>query len=444
MFNQTEITFYLYNLGVDGNLTPEEITLLTTSPALVIVRPDLITLLKKSRSNLSPTELFQFQVGIMKRLCSLESAIKELKGRSNREERNKEWMSREIFKVQRHVLKTIMDGIAWRHLGFRRSILRLISEHNQTGFLEDSFDIEFSRASKILADTGGYVILNDLTNVLRHGDITIVKGRDVYIDEVKGGKSSASNVRAINQRNRLDEVIGMINTGKMSIGSQSADVVMIPGKMISLLPQTANLVRKTYAGETGVASERLSPYLWARCVYVDRFETYLRTNKVVPPKQESPFGKSTYPIFTGSLVLLGTFSPNMAPYSIFPFDEEISVDLMLGRLSILTRMGERELVDAFAGKGWLLEYPSSSLWNERLDIADNDYERRVDATRNPKYMPKLSRDGFELSTPWDMLYRVTTEFLSIKAVVAQAEYLRNLGAKGYVSIDFEEEKTLWV
>ena len=69
---------------------------------------------------------------------------------------------------------------------------------------------------------------------------------------------------------------------------------------------------------------------------------YYKEKKSLPNFPKSPFKKGLYTIPFTNGVLFDSYSPNVAPYSIFPLDEEIIIDLLLGSLQIKAHISEDE------------------------------------------------------------------------------------------------------
>lgn len=426
----------------DANLTPKEIQDISLSPYFKEIRPKLINYLKNSRRNLTPGKLLELQLEASNEIIKLQKQIKVFSKLADRKTHNNEWFSREVYKAHRRVLKNIADGIAWRYLRCLRAPLRLIAEHNHTGNLSKGFIEEAKEAEKIVNRTGAIVLLNDITNVLRYGDLTIIKDDTISFYEVKSGKRDR---RAIRQSKKLDSVLNMLNKKEHIIGSQVAKVLLVESKPIHFTDSVKKIISEALKNESGISEARLSPYVWFSCISVDKMTKYYHDKGIMPTFPKSPFkkGKFTVPLING--MLFDSFSPNIAPYSIFPLDEDVIIDLLLGSLQIKAHIGEDELVKSFKGKGWILKFPSDQIRQEWLNLERPD--ERINATRNQRYQPSLSKSGYTIILPWDVLYRIGFEFLSIKSIIEMIEKSKESAMpnnQDFVVIEFLNEKDRWV
>lgn len=423
-------------------LTPKEIQDVSLSPYFIKVKPILVQTLRESKKNLSPIKLLELQLSISTELIKLEKQISHFSKLADREKHNDEWFSREVYKAHRRVLKNIADGIAWRYLKCLRAPLRLIAEHNQTGHLSKGFVEEAKEAERIVNETGAVVLLNDITNALRYGDLTIIQGDTISFYEVKSGPKDG---RAQHQSKKLDSVLEMLNSKEHIIGDQSAKVLLIESQPTHVTYSARKIISEALKSENGIAYSRLSPYLWFSCVSVDKMTDYYRKKGTLPDFPKTPFKKGLYTVPFINGMLFESYSPNVAPYSIFPFDEEVIIDLLLGSLQIKAHLSEEELVKSFKGKGWNFVFPSLTNREEWLNLESPS--DRVAATRSQKYQPSLSKGLFTTMLPWDVIYRIGFEFLSVKAIIELVELAKSTSIPGkpdFVVTEFLGEKDRWI
>lgn len=76
------------------------------------------------------------------------------------------------------ILQTIADGIAWRSMGYQRSLMRLFSENNSPGHIDKELSIITALRSS------GIIIVNDLTRFCRIADFTRIlpDGRIIFYE----------------------------------------------------------------------------------------------------------------------------------------------------------------------------------------------------------------------------------------------------------------------
>lgn len=422
-------------------LTPKEINILVNNSNLTSITPFLEKVLRKSRNRkINPLNLLELQWEIAIKIISYEKQIRMFKKSANRKTRNNEWLSLEIYKAHRRTLKGVMDGIAFRFLNFNRPILRQLIAHNQTGFLTNGFLVELKKAEYIVRKTGFYVILNDLTNFLRYGDLTIISHEGVMIDEVKTKGSSKGN-----QKKALDGLIKRLNKKTLKIGDQTAQYVKIKGKPINFFSQVEKIINKSKSISGGVYAKKVSPYLWVSSIYRPKIEKYWKSTGNFPNLPKSPFNiKDIYSSFN-SLIFFDQVSPNIAPFSIFPFSEKIICEIMTGQIHLKAIVSKKELVKSFRGKGWSLTLPPRKAFITAYD--SNDINKIKEFITNPKYFATLKKGKFNYRIPHETLLSINSEFYSVKSIVNKSENLMkvplNERVLKMVATGFSEEHLIW-
>lgn len=392
---------------------------------------------------MTAAELLNLEIEIANEIIKLEKQITPLGRLADRSARNDAWFTREVYKAERRAFKQIADGIAWRYLGFNRSVLRKLADHQNTGFLNPGFVKEVEEAKAITLTKTGYVLLNDITNYLRHGDLTVIKPGEVSFAEIKTSNVKSSS--KIKQRNKLDALISQLNQNRYNVGNDVGEVFLVPGKVLNFLPQVQNVIKQAQKSEQGFYATKLSPYLWVKVIDATKVAEYKNKYGKNPALQKPPFRRSKLIAPISSITLFDTFSPNVAPFTVFPFSEEIIVDIILARLWVFADVGERELTKSFKGKGWNFVVPSDKIWDERVKI--NDLPGRREATNNPKYFPQFVQGEYTNRMPWTTPYRVSSEFLSVKSIVNMLDFGKSqVGQRataGFIA-DFELESEQWV
>lgn len=427
-----------------ARLTPEEINKIASSGGYHSIYNDFVSLLKRSRENeISNKQLFNLQLELAEKIIKAEKSITFFKTKADREKQNKEWFSREVHKAQRMAYKKIADGIAWRYLNFDRASLRQIAEHNPTGHLSKGFIGESLKAEFTVKNSDIFVILNDLTNFLRFGDLTIISKNKVFIDEVKlKGKTKRR------QKQQLASLLEKLNKKEFSIGDTTANFLSIPGFPNNFLSEVEKIIIEAKSDERGIYHKRVSPYLWVSCVYSDKLLTKDKDfEKTLLPR--SPFRKDSDNIFVpiSNLLMFNEFSPNIAPYTIFPFTEELIADLVFGKCILKSHISQKGLNKSIQGKGWSVKFPT----RQEITEGYNSIKRPEDIkklVRNPKYHIHFKKERFSTTLPREILQRIDREFLSVKAIVKSLEYTKDnynpLDTGGYIVTGFQDEEKMWI
>lgn len=421
-------------------LAPEEINEIISNSGFISIQPFLEEILKESRNReISAIDLLKLQYKIAQKMIFCEKQIAVFKNVSDRGKRNNEWESREIYKAHRKMLKDVMDGIAFRLLNFERPVLRQLAGHNQTGHLTEGFVKELEKAEYIVNKTGFYVILNDLTNFLRYGDLTIISQEGIMIDEVKTNSPIKGN-----QKKALDEIIDKLNKKVIKIGEQTAKYIKIPGKPTSFHDQVEFIINKSKQNSEGIYAKRVSPYLWISSIYIPQIVKYFKQTNKLPNYPVSPFPKEDISSPINSLMFFDEFSPNIMPYSTFPFSEKTICEIMTGQIQLKMVINEKELIKTFRGKGWNVIRPSKK---DIVAIYDSDnIEKIKDAIIDPTFQYNFKKGKFSCKIPNEVLLRIQTEFRSAKSVIDELEGIMNATVDGIprnVVTNFSKECLIW-
>lgn len=422
------------------HLTPKEINLIVSSSGLVSIQPFLEDILKKSRNRkVDAKKLLELQGKIAEKIIFCEKQAAFFKKTADREVKNDEWRSREIYMAHRRMLKGIMDGVAFRFLNFERPVLRQLVEHPQTGYLTGGFIKELEKAEYIVNKTGFYVILNDLTNFLRYGDLTIITPDGNIIDEVKTTGGSRGN-----QKKYLHELIERLNKKVLKAGEQTAQYIEISGKPTTFLVQVEEIINKSKSSVTGIHATKVSPYLWVSSTYTPKLKEYFEANKKLPELPKIPFAREEISAPTNSLMFFDEFSPNIIPFSVFPFSERVICEIMTGQIQLKVVLNEKELIKSFRGKGWELIMPSRK---DILAVYDtDDIDKIKEAIVDPIYFSTLKKGDFTYRIPREELLRIETEFRSVKSIVDESEGLMNINrdrVSRMVTTNFSKEYLVW-
>jgi len=154
-------------------------------------------ILKKTRQNnfKDPIEIIATQKVLRDQLERAQEAIKlgkkklfELRS-SFPDSQEIEGYERQIF-INRsisRIVRNIADGIAWRVLDYDRPFLRMMAEvkkdPNSVDF-QSYAKLSYDYALQVISQRGSTVLLNDITNFLRVGDVTEV-GKITIVSELK-------------------------------------------------------------------------------------------------------------------------------------------------------------------------------------------------------------------------------------------------------------------
>jgi hypothetical protein len=295
----------------------------------------LVDFVRRSIVELSPEPLLYLQVELVREVLSLQGRIQDI-----RRDESPDVETLEVCQALIYATRQIADGIAWRVLKCDRTLVHELADANQTGFIErSSIEREMAAAAKHIENLDAQVILNDLTNYLRYGDLTVVTASGIFLDEVKGGTGSKKSGRASHQKKRLNAKIEFLNERERTTERGVERLVIVGRRPVSYLDSLKTLI--TDATRTGSASARLS-----NALAIDVFDSDIMSERGLPKSGDTrnPFRQNKWAQTYSNTDHFGVFSPNQAPYSIFPLSPEQRVDLMTGRILILTYVNVPELI----------------------------------------------------------------------------------------------------
>jgi hypothetical protein len=276
--------------------------------------------------------------------------------------------------VIQHVTRCLADALVWKATLYDRALFSVLGDGERVGRFPDEAgaEIERQRAQEIV-DAGALPFFNDLTNCLRHGDLTILHSRwpdaDVALHEVK---RSGRNQRGTSQSERLDRKLRLLSDGLDATGADGQ------GLRLQRLPLTYRHDLDALAAV--LAQARATGH------------AELQTNAAVivsavdlrwAAEHEDEFGPwTTYAaaargwdlaapgIFADSALLRrlrerrNAGSAYHAPLGIFPLCAEDIADLLFGRFDYTSVLSVDALAPAFAARDIEVRFARGSEANE--------------------------------------------------------------------------------
>lgn len=187
-------------------------------PDLMEVLEDYLYISRKRKHN--RLALFKLQLILLQEIMTVEYVLKEYRRKidefknqlsppnTSEEERQAviDDAEHEVF-FHEHFAKTyreIADGIAWRTLGSNRALFsHMVARPSPGPISREGLESELMEFAKTFEVQEGIAILNDITNFLRVGDVTILKddGTLEFV-EVKS-KRPRGGARFSRQKKRL-------------------------------------------------------------------------------------------------------------------------------------------------------------------------------------------------------------------------------------------------
>jgi hypothetical protein len=307
---------------------------------------------------------------------------------------------------------------------------------NPTGHLDlESAARELAAAMAHADRTSDLVVINDLTNFLRHGDFTSVGAAgDVVIAEVKAGSGSARSGRATRQRHRLDDVLQFLKSGVRLTNDEAAVLFAHKTKLRTHLSAVGELIRG--ARKKGTAHARLSD-----CLAVDAWYMEMLYDEERIPTFHDPFAQSTQAYSYHSFTVLKGFARNVAPYSVYPFPDKDCTDLMTGDLWLWTHFNHGNLIRSLRRRGVIARFPTDTQMESYEQLTPGERKRREDEVGI-----QVRRPGGRaiLTSSPGLLARLIYEYLDEECFADCVEEMLDRGAVGITMFPaFQDETQLW-
>lgn len=413
---------------------------------------DYLAISRKRRHNW--TAMFRLQMHLMEELLMQEGAVKHYKevlhrsGTDPDAELTRDEASRDIRFAQAQLFfhrlyasacRAIGDGIAWRSLGYDRAVTRTLCERQSKQTLVAEGTIQELREWGSYFERGtGLAIFNALTNCLSVGDVTVVRDDgSVELIEVKSSKTKSS--RKIRQKEKLREVVTRLETGEGEVDGQDVQIQILPVTPETGLDQVGTLLKR--ASKTGWAAAKVSNSLYVEVLdmlQLPDFDTY--NNGLQRIRKEIIGDWERRGDFWIDISTLDTiaFSPNCAPFSIYPFDAKTCIDLLTGAKHYTAYLNESAVAREFEYRGW-----TADLKTPKDVVSEKDLAAALERMRQSRMVVSKGRLHMEIP-PADFM-RMHMETLRPKSIIDACEAIFGLGPRegGFSLSLFDGEAQIW-
>jgi len=379
-----------------------------------------------------------FQLRLLARISSAQSVVRdfrkgdydvhlaeEYKGTRLNAEVIRE-LERGLLTVVRE-LRWVGDAFAFRMLKYDRFALRTLSENYDPGHI----DVE-SKGVKTLVKTclqivfsrWEHVIIHDITNFLRIGDLTMIHHGRKAVLEVKS--SDATSPRTIRQWTRIESAVKALSERQILVNGKTVPVIYMDIRPKSHVKQIRSLIRT--ARRDGKATMQIGNYLGVSC-----FDWRSMTKKVAGIDDENILRESAttaQPAGTtdeNRLALSnldqfyaerGEFLRGQMPYTAFRLPTNDIMDLISGRIFLMSVLNLDALARTISGFGWDVELtPTEKLKFDRPSH-DKVFMGPVYQSRPP--MPPLMtlrRGRYSCTFTLDEIIRLMGEFLTLDTLM---------------------------
>ena len=343
-----------------------------------------------------------------------------------------------LYRAFANTFRIIGDGIAWRVLGFDRAVLRaLAGSQVQQQLLDPGAVNELNQFARAF-DTGkGFAILNAMTNCLAIGDVTAAAGDGtIDIDEMKS--SGAGGGRVQKQKQRMSEVSELIKNGRGKLEGKDVSIVRYNVPLTNDLAELRRMFDE--ATDVGYSAAMLNEWC-----YLEAFDfkaladdrTKWKEGVSERRKRMEPWRHAKdFIMKTNSLDLL-SFTPNCAPFSVFPFSDRTCAELIVGSKQYTSYLNLAELGQEYKRLGWPVEK------------SPEEFAAEAGANRfTPLF--RLGRGGMFVEVPPADIMRINMELIRPSAFTGVMDAMYQKGPDGdhnneaLVMNIFEGEHGLWV
>ena len=421
---------------------------------LRILRLTRLSFVKKNR-----ILLFYIQLSIAKSLTGCFKVIQEgkkeikrlknkIKNEINQKKRTRLEKKLEDIQIRlfankniARILKTIVDGIVWRNIHFDRSILRLIATNRITGYVdinEPGFRGVLNIAKSFTWHRKNVVIINDLSNFLRVGDLTEISKSGIFIHESKAKGKKIRNIftllqdvsrtsKITKQSERLLKVQTAITHRKIFLNSnQTVHIRNIKVPFKNYLNDVKKIILR--AKSEGFFSKKITDYLVVSCFDPIKGVELKRKGKIEDWndfKTAEDWDNTDFILpFTNTDTFYKNedfFIPNWTPYSIFPFSSKICLELLSGRLLLTAILNISKIYHYFEENDWEVDGISLDEFIRRSQKIKSLYPNIYEAYNYDETLCVLKKGKFNLAIPATIIFRIGMDFMSAETILLEVK-----------------------
>jgi len=378
-----------------------------------------------------PQAILEFQQKICRDIITLQFLKTDLRD-----------IDTSVAKFADHMRLTVMhllDALVWRLLDYNRTAVQILADHKPTGHLDDTFFDDLARAEQITREEHAIVLVNDLTNVLRYGDLTIFKDGKPFPLENKSGKASADSRRATRQRLALQGLQRFLELGIRDT-DYSRDYIFAP--------QFSHRTYHTSVAQA-IGEARKNGYYQLQlsdCLAIEVL--WLKYGDADIP-QDRPFSQEEYILPVDNLSIADIPVTKIAPYGIFPFDDEACFGLLTGELGIRSVLNLRQLQKKYQQVGLRLELPQPTKDEIRAYVSAPIADRRKQLNRLALNIEDSRNNS--MSADFNYLWPIVFEFWQEESLIeAQRQLLKFMGDMHFSDdkatrfyIGYGNERSIW-
>lgn len=367
MLFQEEVHIFMENdaIGKYGSKMMAEILL---APGFNEYTEALREFYKHAReSNESSRRLFNSQLALAIAIQNWQEMKTEFKQEGNLK-------ARSTIDALIWLAKRVQNVNVWRTLNFNRAMVSVLSQHNQTGHIDESITQDFAFAEMIMEESKFHPLINDLSTILRYGDVTVVDKvtGQIYIRENKGGRGSRKSSRSKKQKKNLTSVQDFLKTEKRR-NKKTAFLEKIRTNSTEFNTHHEKL-RKAIkkSREKGIDEGYFDDCIQYRLLSFENMPEREAPHLKLPHQFHYPHHSEWY---------FGMVTPRLIPYGNFPLAPDDCFDLMARKILLQVNVDMLNFAKLLSEYEIELHIPDPDKGNELLKL--DLIQRRKAISHNP-------------------------------------------------------------
>jgi len=335
-------------------------------------------------------------------------------------------------------LREIIDGMVWRYFDYNRAFMYIVADKQPVdlivgdkGLVNSLFEL-----ADVFINQGDRAILNDISNFLRIGDVTNIKA-DGTIEFIEVKSSKKRGARFTRQKERMQETVEFFNTGIKELDDHKFVISDSPIKQRNYLKQLKDSILR--ARKIGYDSILMGNHLIVETVdnvaIIDSSKAIEYFSSKHKSIQERWKKQGDFIINVFSFEKL-EYAKNFAPYTIFPFEDNIVADILMGKVWIRYQLNNDEVIRIIEKGGWQLIESVFDITEEEVknsDIEDLSF-----------YKVRKGSCAIAIPAPW--FGRLCFEMISPKVLLDELDRQYEMGpATGDVSLltRYQDDNNIW-
>lgn len=239
--------------------------------------------------------------------------------------------------------RTLVDGLTFTY--FDKWDIKPLSFKESSGFISGKAGLDFElRILRLALSLGHVAILNDLTNCLRYGDITIIaNGRKLFV-EAKSGRTGNAQIQR--QKSELENIAEYLTSGRSdkihAIGGLEGEFTRVAthGPEVNHRDSLNSIISRARESADKYRMEEIEPGLYYGA-------TYIADTRVL----SALVGKPPSSVIISSINELEYSGQGYYPFSLSIYDPKDWYDFYSGRLMLIVAIETSIIEDKLSTHG---------------------------------------------------------------------------------------------